>query len=134
MNSLFEGYHPQFKEGNTKYWGPRKNNTVDDRISDIAGVINEMDLQALVVIEGPNRVEELQLFFDRDEVGGDWKCAVQQSGAQSVGLAIRVDTGFFQDPPYTQFDSSLADEALLLKAVTNPFLHINTEYRQGRPG
>ena len=43
---------------------PRKNNTVDDRISDIAGVINEMNLQTLVV-EGPDRVGELQLFFDR---------------------------------------------------------------------
>jgi hypothetical protein len=27
-----------------------------------------MDLQALVVAEGPNRVEELQFFFDRPEI------------------------------------------------------------------
>ena len=37
-----------------------------------------MDLQVLVAVEGPNRVEELQLFFDRDEINGDWKCTVQQ--------------------------------------------------------
>ncbi len=121
MNSLFEGDPPQFKAGDMKVQGPRKNNTVDDRIADISGVINEMDLQVLVVVEGPNRVEELQLFFDRDEVGGDWKCAVQQSGAQSVGLAIRTDTGAFLDPPFTQFDSSLANQAPLLKEVTDPF-------------
>lgn len=78
MNSLFEGDPPQFKAGDTKVRGPRKNNMVDDRVKDISGVINEMDLQVLVVVEGPNRVEELQLFFDRPEINGDWKCAVQQ--------------------------------------------------------
>ena len=72
MNSLFEGDPPQFKAGDTKVKGPRKNNTVADRISDISGVINEMGLQVMVVVEGPNRVEELQLFFDRDEIDGDW--------------------------------------------------------------
>ena len=80
-----------------------------------------MDLQALVVVEGPNRVEELQLYFDRPEITGDWTCAVQQSGAQSVGLVVRTDTGVFQNSPFTQFDSSLADQALLLKEVTDPF-------------
>ncbi len=69
------------------------------------------------MVEGPNKVEELQLFFDRD-----WKCAVKQPGAQRVGLAVRTDTGLFQDPPYIQFDSSLADQAPLLKEVTDPFL------------
>ncbi len=122
MNSLFEGDPPHFKTGDTKVRGPRKNNTVSDRIADVSGVINEMDLQALVVVEGPNRVEELQLFFNRDEINGDWKCAVQQSGAQSVGLAVRTDTGAFQDPPFSQFDSSLADQAPLLKEITDPFL------------
>ncbi|RLC98557.1 MAG: hypothetical protein DRI46_11150, partial [Chloroflexi bacterium] len=107
------------KQGDTKVRGPRKNNTVDDRIKDVSGVINEMYLHALVVVEGPNRVEELQLFFNRDEIAGDWKCALQQSGSQSVGLAIRTDTGAFQDPPFSQFDSSLADQAPLLKKITD---------------
>jgi hypothetical protein len=86
-----------------------------------------MRLQVSVVIEVPSRVGEPQLFFDRGEIDGDWKCAVQQSGAQSVGLAVRVDTGVFQDPPYIQFDSSLADQAPLLKAVTDPFPMLQTE-------
>ncbi len=68
------------------------------------------------MVEEPNRVEELQLFFD-----GEWKCAFQQSGAQRVGLDVRTDTGLFQDPPYIQFDSSPADQAPLLKEVTDPF-------------
>ena len=131
MNSLFEGDPPQFKAGDTKVRGPRKNNTVDDRIADVSGVINEMDLQVLVVVEGPNRVEELQLFFDRTEINGDWKCAVQQSGAQSVGLAVRTDTGVFQDPPFSQFDSSLADQAPLLKELTDPFLMLYGEFVKG---
>jgi len=74
------------------------------------------------VVEGPNWEEELQLLFDRDEIDGDWKCAVPQSGAQGIGLAVRLDTGLFQDPPSIQFDSSLADQAPLLKEVTDPFL------------
>jgi len=65
MNSLFEGDPPQFKAGDTKVRGPRKNNTVDDRVKDVSGVINEMDLQVLVVVEGPNRAGDLQLYFDR---------------------------------------------------------------------
>ncbi len=126
MISLFEGDPPQFKAGDTKVRGLRKNNTVYVRIKDVSGVVNEMDLQALVMVEGPNRVEELQLFFDLDEIDGDWKCTVQQSGAQSVGLAVRTDTCLFQDPPYIQFDSSLADQTPLLKEVTDPFL-MNTD-------
>ncbi len=121
MNSLFEGDPPQFKPGETTIRGPKRNNTVDERVSDISGVINEMDLDVLVIVEGPNRVDELHLFFDRDEVDGDWVCAVQQSGAQSVGLAVRVDTQKFSDPPLTQFDASLADTAPLLKSATDPF-------------
>jgi len=98
MNSPFEGDPPQYKAGDTTVRGPRKNTSVDDRIADISGVINEMDLQVLVVVEGPNSVEKLQLFFDRPEIIGDWKCAAQQSGAQSVGLATRIDTGYWRFP------------------------------------
>jgi len=77
MNALFEGNPPQFKAGDTKDNRLRKNNTVDDRIKEASGVINEMDPQALVVVEGPNRIEDLQLFFDRPKITGNWKCAVQ---------------------------------------------------------
>ena len=122
MNSLFEGDPPQLKQGDIAVRGPRRNNTVAERIHDITCVINEMDLQVLVIVEGPNRQEELQLFFGQDDINGDWRCAVQQSGAQSVGIAVRIDTGLFENTPFTQFDTSLADSAPLLKQVTDPFL------------
>ncbi len=131
MNSLFEGDPPQFKADNSEVRGPRKNNTVAERLRDITGVINELDLQVLVVVEGPNRPEELQLFFSRNEMQGDWKCKVQSTGAQSIGIAVRTDTGLFEDPPLTQFNSSLADSAPLLKEVTDPFL-MDTD-RDGLP-
>jgi hypothetical protein len=121
MNSLFEGDPPQLKQGDASVRGPRKKNTVAERIRDISGVINEMDLHVLVVVEGPNRQEELQLFFELDEIDGDWNCAVQQSGAQSVGIAVRKESGLFKDPPLIQFDTSLADSAPILKQVTDPF-------------
>ena len=55
MNSLFEGDPPQLKGGDTTIRGPRRNNTVAERIHDITSVINEMDLQVLVIVDGPNR-------------------------------------------------------------------------------
>jgi endonuclease/exonuclease/phosphatase family metal-dependent hydrolase len=71
-------------------------------------------------------VEELQLFFDDAAVAGDWLCAVQRSGSQSVGLAVRLDRGEFANPAFTQFDASLAQEAPILKEATDPF-HMDTD-------
>jgi hypothetical protein len=121
MNDLFTGDPPVFKPDDSKVRGPKSRNTVLERRVDIAGVINEIDLAALVIVEGPNRPEELQLFFDSVEVAGDWICAVQRSGAQSVGIAVRVDRGEFANPPMTHFDSSLSNEAPILKEATDPF-------------
>jgi hypothetical protein len=60
-----------------------------------------------VVVEGPNRTKELQLFFDED-VEGQWLARVQASKgmAQCVGVAVRTDEGKFEDPPFEQFDTS----------------------------
>lgn len=120
MNDLFQGDPPTFKPDDETIRGPKRGNTVKERREDISGVINELDVKALVVVEGPNRAEELQLFFDAPEVDGDWRCVVQRSGAQSVGLAVRVDGGEFQDPPFSQFDSS-SNDAPILKKATDPF-------------
>ena len=120
MNDLFVGDPPTFKSDDVEIRGPRRRNTVGQRRQDIAGVINEIDVAALVLVEGPNRQEELQLFFDAD-VQGDWHCAVQPSGQQSVGIAARVDRGEFADPLFTRFDSSLSSEAPALKEATDPF-------------
>jgi hypothetical protein len=61
----------------------------------------------VVVVEGPNRTKELQLFFDED-VEGEWLAGVQSSKgmAQCVGVEVRTDEGSFEDPPFKQFDTN----------------------------
>ena len=65
MNDLFttSGGQVVFKRDNRAVRGPRRGNTVRERIDDVAGVIDALGLDALVVVEGPNRVDELQHFF-----------------------------------------------------------------------
>jgi endonuclease/exonuclease/phosphatase family metal-dependent hydrolase len=81
--------------------------TVLQRRKDLSGVINEIAPDIVVVVEGPNRSAELQLFFDSD-VAGKWKCDTQYSKgqAQNIGVATRTDLLKFNDPPYKQFDTN----------------------------
>lgn len=104
IKSLFESDPLQFKERDIIVQGPKGKNTVDNWIKEITSEINEMDVQALVLLDVSYKTEELQLIFNLDEVIGEWKCAVQQANNQFIGLAIRIDTGFFQHPPYVIFD------------------------------
>lgn len=53
----------QFKADDAVVRGPRSGNTVAQLRADISGVINDIGVDVLVVVEGPNRAEELQLFF-----------------------------------------------------------------------
>jgi len=121
MNDLFTGDPPVFKPDADTVRGPKRNNTVAQRKADIAGVINEAAIDVLVIVEGPNRIEELNGFFTQAIVNGDWTCAVQSAGAQSVGIAVRTDTGNFAASPITWFDVMNHDEAKVLKTVTNEF-------------
>ena len=59
-----------------------------------------------MIVEGPNRGGELQLFFDED-VEGEWRTWVQPSrgSAQCIGVAVRVDGGKFADEPLQPFDT-----------------------------
>ncbi|SDM18018.1 hypothetical protein SAMN05421823_11127 [Catalinimonas alkaloidigena] len=120
MNDLFTGDPPTFKDDTAKVNGPQRENTVAQRRTDVSGVMGDLAADVWVVVEGPNRTDELQLFFDT-HLEGQWRCAVQPSGAQSVGLAVRTDTGLFQETPFVQFDSSSSAEAPVLKAATDPF-------------
>lgn len=81
--------------------------TIRARRDDLAGVLSEVDPEVLVVVEGPNRAGELQLFFDED-VDGEWTIQVQHSKGQSqnIGIAVRTDTGKFDDPPFKYFDTA----------------------------
>ena len=108
MNDLFDSngaYHEDDKtvRGPKPYW-EKKGPTVRQRRTALSGLLNEIGLDVLVVVEGPNRAKELQLFFDSD-VEGDWVCDVQptKSGSQIIGLAVRTDQGRFADPPFERF-------------------------------
>src|SRR5262245_40798809 len=69
-----------------------KSSTIRQRRDDLSGALNELAPDIVVVVEGPNRTDELQLFFDQD-MQGEWKTQVQPSKGQSqcIGIAVRID-------------------------------------------
>ena len=81
--------------------------TIRQRRNDLAGVINDMAPDIMVLVEGPSRGEELQMFFDAD-VQGTWQTVLQPSkgGTQNIGLAVRTDLGRFKDRSLQQFDTN----------------------------
>ena len=81
--------------------------TVRQRRDDLSSVINELNPDILVAVEGPNRAGELELFFAED-IEGDWAVQVQHSHGQSqnIGVAVRIDTDKFDDPPFKSFDTN----------------------------
>lgn len=119
FNELFVGDPPKFRPKEEK--GYRTNHKIGDRLKDLPGVINDIDADVWVIVEGPNQSSELQLFFDQPTVMGFWQCVVQPAGAQSVGLAIRVDRDLFNNPPFNWFNIDSDSEAEILKRATNEF-------------
>ena len=117
MNDLFDG-RGGFKPDGAAVRGPQSSNTVIERRRDIAGVIDALALDVVVVVEGPNESRELQLFFDRD-VQGEWSCGVQPTpkSSQILGIAVRTDGGKFADPPFERFDTGAGSSNLLALAV-----------------
>lgn len=85
--------------------------TVRQRRDDLSGVLDELAPDLVVVVEGPNRTEELQLFFDQD-VQGEWKTQVQPSKGQSqnIGVAVRIDRNTFRETPLKFHDTSNIEE------------------------
>jgi exonuclease III len=119
FNELFTGNPPEFKSYYEKGYMTKK--LIGHRIRDLTGVINDINSDIWVLVEGPNQSSELQLFFDQNDINGNWQCVVQPSGAQSIGLAVRTDTGLFANTPFEWFDIENSPEAELLKAATNEF-------------
>jgi hypothetical protein len=80
--------------------------TVRERRAHLSGALDELAPDVVVVVEGPNRAGEVQLFFDED-VEGEWQTWVQPSkgSAQCLGLAVRVDGGKFEDNPLERFET-----------------------------
>ncbi len=105
MNDLFDG-DGNFHSDNHK---PQhsKSTTVLERRKDLSGVIDELQAEIIVIIEGPNRTKELQLFFDED-VTGTWSTYIQatKGSTQCIGIAIRLDTDKFDDQnPITNYNT-----------------------------
>jgi hypothetical protein len=71
--------------------------TVKQRRDDLSGVLRELDPDMVIIVEGPSRPGELQLFFDN--IGqGTWVTDLQTSSpkqTQNIGIAVRVDTNKF---------------------------------------
>ena len=133
LNDLFvAGSGPAaFRSDQTKVRGPY-GSTVASRKGAIADGLADLDLDALVVVEGPNRGEELQLLFD-DLALGEWRTFLQVSrtrshpdsnhvfaSQQNVGIALRIDSGVFADPPLGVFDAMELDSGLI-HTVSEPF-------------
>ncbi len=107
MNDLFTaGSGPAAFRADDAVPQHNKEATVRRRRDDLSGVLNELEADIVVVIEGPNRTEELQLFFDTD-VDGEWMTYVQatKGQTQNIGIAARMDTRKFQHPPIEPIDT-----------------------------
>lgn len=87
----------------------KKKTTIKQRRDDLYAVINKLSPDLLVIIEGPSRNEELQLFFNEMK-NGTWITYLQKSngGQQNIGIAIRVDQNKFLKDEIIQFDTSLS--------------------------
>jgi endonuclease/exonuclease/phosphatase family metal-dependent hydrolase len=108
MNDLFTaGSGPAAFRGDDEVPQHNKEATVRKRRDDLSGVLNELQADVVVIIEGPNRTEELQLFFDTD-VAGEWMTYVQatKGQTQNIGIAVRMDTRKFQHPPIEPIDTN----------------------------
>jgi hypothetical protein len=65
--------------------------TVRKRRDHLAGALDELSPDIVVIVEGPNRPQELQLSFDED-VEGEWRKGVQvtKGMSQCVAGGLRV--------------------------------------------
>ena len=106
--------------------------TVAHRLRLMKKAIVDLDPDVVLVLEGPNRTEALQHFFDL--VGhGEWVCHVQRSSylhlpqgpvretRRCVGLAVRTDTGRFAPQPLTIHDTADPASGVIHRATESFF-------------
>lgn len=142
LNDLFmpgPGDTVAIKDGGQRVRGPKppwqkENTTVAERLQLIGSGLIDLDADIVVIVEGPNRSDELQLLFDT-VAPGDWLCHIQpsryrlrpdkdrmQASSQCIGVALRLDRGQFADDPLTVFDSEDPASGLIFDA-SQPFFH-----------
>ena len=140
LNDLFlkNNQGPTFKQDTTKVKGPhpdgkRDDPTVAQRLDILGRGLAALDVDVLVVVEGPDRTEELSMLMDRI-APGEWECFIQQSKSpngpqpgsgswssqQCVGVAVRVDRLPFAPGAMTAFDAMEKDAGLIFEA-SEPF-------------
>lgn len=109
LNDLFvSGSGPaQFRPDGEKPAHSSSGVTVRERRDDLAAVITEIGPDLVVVVEGPNRNEELQLLFETD-LGAGWKTFLQPTprSSQTIGAAINTGTGKFDLAATRRLDSA----------------------------
>lgn len=109
MNDLFDGDGNFYPDNHNPQHA--KSTTVKTRREHLSGVLNEINTDIVIIVEGPNRTKELQLFFDTD-VHGQWSTYIQttKGSTQCIGIAIRTDTNKF-DPnnPIKNFNTQNED-------------------------
>lgn len=81
--------------------------TVRSRLDDLSGMLGEIDPDVLVIVEGPDKEDELKVLFEEFNTGA-WKVALQRTqysykdvngtnrtytSQQNVGIAVRTDRG-----------------------------------------
>lgn len=108
LNDLFEAGSgtPQFRADRDKpIHSP--DTTIKQRREHLAGMVRELDPDLIIVVEGPNRGEELQLLFDSFGLG-TWHTDLQVTSGQqqNIGIAVRTDTQKFQTLPFELFNTN----------------------------
>jgi endonuclease/exonuclease/phosphatase family metal-dependent hydrolase len=112
--------------------------TVGERKALLRRGLAHLGADAMVVIEGPSKAEELQLLFD-SLAPGTWVTHLQRSvspnapnrtdkftSQQNVGIAVRTDTGKFAASPLEAIDALIATSGAIHKA-SEPFFHDSGE-------
>jgi hypothetical protein len=75
MNDWFTGEEGQtaFRPMDDEVRGPKGQATLQSRIVDVVAAINALAPDAMVIVEGPNRTDELQHFFSHaPNLAGTW--------------------------------------------------------------
>jgi endonuclease/exonuclease/phosphatase family metal-dependent hydrolase len=116
--------------------------TVGERKALLRRGLAHLDADAMVIIEGPSKTEELQLLFEALAPGA-WVTHLQRSvspngphrtdkftSQQNVGIAVRTDTGKFSATPLKVFDAMAPTSGPSARAVhkaSEPFFHDSGE-------
>ncbi len=133
LNNLFvSGNGPAAFKGDDDNADREGKTKVGDRLAKLQLGLQTVNADLIVVVEGPNRTEELQLLFDQ-LAPGTWKTHIQVSksingpgrsdtwsSSQCVGVAVRNDSAKFSDEPFKIFDAMNSAEGLIFTA-SEPF-------------